>query len=132
MTGEVDKVTKALQDVAGRLVRKISLDVVANLTAAAAEGGTPIDTGWASANWIPSIGKDRTATADGRDVAAANAEMEAGKAALFGYKLGMGTVFISNNVPYVPTLNAGSSPQASAHFVERGIDKALTVDLKGI
>jgi hypothetical protein len=123
------------------IVKKLVLDIVANLQAAPSEGGTPVDTGWARANWIPTVG-----TASGRPAprpidrgvattAAANvfAEGEAAVAAIVTtYRASMGPVTIANNVPYILKLDAGSSKQAPSGFVRRAIVKALVVDLKGV
>lgn len=147
---QTDKIVKALERTAERVVAKISLDITANLTAAAAEGGTPVDTGWASANWVPVIGAASKVTAggpsrdskgrfkgkgsrrDSGEIAAARGAQLAGEAKLITYKLSQGTVFISNNVPYIGILNNGSSQQAPKAFIERAIEKALKVDLLGL
>ena len=129
--GEVDRVVRALERTAERVVTKITLDAVANLKAAPDEGGTPIDTGWASSNWVPRIGKDRDEPV-GLPGNVSSAEQAQGEAEMLTYKLPMGVVYISNNVPYIGRLNLGSSPQAPAGFVERAIEKAVKVDLKKV
>lgn len=93
---------------------------------------TPVDVGWARANWVPSIGapapgspiarstQEREAAAPG-----AQASQAAGIASVAGYKLNRGAVFISNNVPYLKELNEGSSQQAPANFIEASIDRGV-------
>lgn len=124
-----------------RIVKKLVLDIVANLQAAPNEGGTPVDTGWARANWIPVIGTaSRKATPKPGDhaqtaQAAANL-LSQGEAAVAviatTYRTSMGPVTIANNVPYILKLDAGHSKQAPAGFIRRGIVKALVVDLRGV
>lgn len=123
-----------------RIVKKLVLDIVANLQAAPSEGGTPVDTGWARANWIPIIGtaSGRAAPKPGdhaQTTQAAADLISQGEAAIAviatTYRLSMGKVTIANNVPYILKLDAGSSKQAPAGFIRRGIVKALVIDLKG-
>ena len=124
-----------------RIVKKLVLDIVANLQAAPSEGGTPVLTGWARANWIPVIGTASTKAAPqpgdhGQTVAAAANLLSQGEAAIAviatTYRVSMGKVTIANNVPYILPLDAGSSKQAPAGFIRRGIVKALVVDLRGV
>lgn len=127
-------VIDALDRFVEQVIIKVSLDIVANLKRAPSEGGTPVDTGWARANWVPQIGAPFTGTAGSRGQAEAGsvsqAEQSAGEASLFTYRLERGQVWISNNVPYIVRLNEGSSRQAPAKFVEAAIQKAITVDLR--
>lgn len=107
-------------------VAAIGLGVVANL-----REDTPRDTSWARSNWIGSKGRPAEPLAEpsGRptagDVAGARAAQAAGEAALASYRLDQGSVFATNNVPYIIPLNNGSSKQAGAGFVERGIERAI-------
>lgn len=105
-----------------RIVRRIVLDATANLTE-----DTPVDTGWARANWIPSIGAPPSQpTGSPTDVGAARAAQQQGVAAIaVGYTLEQGNVSITNNVPYIRRLNEGSSGQAPAMFVQSAIARAL-------
>lgn len=80
---------------------------------------TPVDTGHARRNWVPSVGepvrieaKDDQAHADG-------------VAAVLSYQLADGALWIANNVPYIRRLNYGHSSQAPVGFVEAAIDRAL-------
>jgi hypothetical protein len=113
------------------IIKKLTLDIVANLDRAPTEGGTPVDTGWARANWIPQIGTPVTQPAGSR-TNVSDSEKEAGKAAVVAkYKL-PATVYISNNVPYILKLNEGHSKQAPPGFIQANIAKAVTADLAGI
>lgn len=123
----------SLENFIDQIVRKLALDIVANLVAAPGEGGTPVDTGWARANWVPEIGKARTNVAGTYAQAAAAgaslAEQQAGVAKVLSWKLGQGPIHVTNNVPYIVRLNEGSSKQAPRGFVQAAIAKAVRVDL---
>ena len=123
-------VVNGLESDAEQAIRKLTFDVVANLVRAPTEGGTPVDTGWARANWFANIGAGVPGSSpnpgEGTGVAGAVAEREARLGGIVGYKLASGPVFISNNVPYILRLNEGSSKQAPAGFVQRAIQLAVT------
>ncbi len=102
-----------------RVVTSIVLDIDANLRRSPARGGTPVDTGHARANWVPSVGAAHAAVVQG------NGAHEAGVGAVLAYKLGDGACWISNAVPYIQALNDGHSAQQPAGFIERAIDEAL-------
>jgi len=124
-------VVNSLERFVDELIKKIVLDITANLKRAAAEGGTPVDTGWARANWIPNIGRPREGTA-GSPESVSQSDQAAGEGAVAAtYTTAKGPVHITNNVPYITFLNAGSSPQAQPGFVQRAIMKAVREDLAG-
>jgi len=119
-----------LESDAEQAIKKLTLDVVANLVKAPSEGGTPVDTGWARANWFANIGVPVTEAAPNPNesgaTVAATGEREARLGGVLSYKLASGPVFISNNVPYILRLNEGTSKQAPAGFVQKAIQKAIT------
>lgn len=98
-------------------VKALALELTANLTIA-----TPVKTGWARANWIPSIGVPFAGPAA---PSAEGGPQTQGTAAIVHYKLADGAAFVSNAVPYISRLNLGSSTQAPAGFVETAIDQAV-------
>jgi hypothetical protein len=100
----------------------VIVEVTANLMEPADEGGTPVDTGWARANWIPSVGT-ATEQTDGTPQSVSTGAQQIGIAQVAAYR-GAQPVFVSNNVPYIMTLNDGSSKQAPAGFVELAVAKA--------
>jgi len=120
-------------------IRRLSLEVHAELVSAPSEGGTPVDTGWARANWVPAIGAANGALAGTREAAERgniNLSLAQRGLALIAtrYKLQQGPVFISNGVPYIGQLNDGSSRQAPAGFVQSAILRAIRTtvrELKG-
>ena len=128
---QVRAVVRALEGFSSRLIRKITLDVTANLVET-----TPVDTGWARANWVPSIGFPRLEPAtDSPTVAIVPPQVIVQKAAtagIFAYRLEQGSVFVTNNVPYIVELNDGKSTQAPTGFVQAAIRKAVTRDVQGL
>lgn len=115
-----------------RAVKKLVLDIVANLQVA-----TPVDTGWARANWIPGIGGASNSPAPrppggAGTSSAANRQASAIASIATSYSLSQGEVFIVNNVPYILRLNEGSSRQAPSGFVQRAITKAVKQDITGL
>ena len=89
----------------------------------------PVDTGWARANWIPSIGRpfrgnNRQLSQEARRSRASGAEAQ-GDAATnqisSRYDTSQGSVYISNNVPYITPLNErGSSRSGGVSGVGAG------------
>lgn len=122
-----------MEQLTERVVTKITLDVTANLIET-----TPVDTGWARANWVPAIGTPSTSDVSGVQpttqmaTSAVAMQQQAVATVATGYRLAMGRVFVSNNVPYILALNSGSSKQAPAGLVQRAIHKAVTSDLRGL
>lgn len=118
-----------LGDAIEKVVTELSLEITAELIER-----TPVDTGWARANWVPAIGnrpsdakdpgsrESRASGAPGR-----GAEQQAAVAALAtgGYSLEKGQVFISNGVPYIVFLDQGSSAQAPKGFVKESIMQGI-------
>lgn len=87
---------------------------------------TPVDTGFARTNWIPSIGAPVTDTFGQRSVGlVSDSAQTSGKASLNSYQLSQGNLYVANNVPYIKTLNAGSSLQAPSAFVDTAVEQAL-------
>ena len=120
-------ITDQLERGVERLIIRLSLGIVARLQSQPGDGGTPIDTGWARANWAPSIGAPNLGPAPrppdgGASVGPQAAASAAGVAELAAtYRLRRGPVFISNHVPYIERLNAGHSRQAPPGFVQAAI-----------
>lgn len=88
------------------------LEIAANLTEAC-----PVDTGHARANFVPSINEPFTGEAvDGRPIAA-------GTVALLAAGI-ESSAYVTNNVPYIGRLIAGSSSQAPAGWDVAAVDAA--------
>jgi hypothetical protein len=108
-----------LRAVAATIVKATVLQIDANLRRAPSAGGTPVDTGYARANWVPSVSSPHEGAASGE---AAHA---AGVAAILAYVLGDGPAYVSNSAPYIAALNNGHSEQAPALFIESCVDEAV-------
>ena len=78
---------------------------------------TPVKTGRARTNWLPSLNSPQRVTSiTYRKPSIANT--------LAAYKLS-DTVYISNNLTYIQRLNNGSSIQAPANFVTMAAQRVL-------
>lgn len=107
-----------------KFIKRLALNINAELIQR-----TPIDTGWARANWVPNIGAPFQATAGTRADAEAGsvnkaAQQEGLAKIATAYKTGP-TIHQTNNVPYIERLNAGSSQQAPSGFVQIAILAAV-------
>jgi hypothetical protein len=97
-----------------RACKELVLEIVKELIKS-----TPVDTGHARANWVPSIGEPFAS-----EVGDASAQ-QAGITTVLTFKLGDGVLYVSSNVPYITALNYGHSQQAPAMFVEAAVDRAF-------
>lgn len=119
-TNDADFVITSLKAFSAEQMRRLALDIQAGLVE-----DTPVDTGWARANWVPSIGDPFTGLAGERG-AVSEAEQSAGTAEVVGYDtLDSGPIFLTNNVPYILPLNEGHSQQAPLGFVQARIARSL-------
>lgn len=98
--------------------------------------GTPVDTGRARGSWTASIAVfapiadiDRgfPGTLEERKVAAAQFALDQGIGVISGYKLGTGSIFITNEVFYIELLDQGFSPQASDGMTNEAVDVAHVI-----
>lgn len=94
--------------------------------------GTPIDVGWASANWVPSITEPFSDPDIGAikkptpaQVAARAQVANAGINDVLSWTPADGPIFSANNVPYIGALNRGHSPQSPSNFILFAIEKAI-------
>lgn len=94
-----------------KTVRAVALVVDAELI-----NTTPVDTGRARANWLPSLN-----TPDVRIVEPNSAPLLL-TTELKSFKLS-DTILITNNLPYIRRLNDGSSKQAPKGFVDKALRK---------
>ncbi len=93
--------------------KDLAIEILAELVAA-----TPIKTGHAAMNWVVSIGSPFT------DEVWTAGPQRTGAREVLRYKFGDGTIYISNNAPYISDLNNGTSQQAPPLFVEACVDRA--------
>lgn len=127
-----DQITFIIADLSRYTEREIvalALNIDANLRSQPPIG-TPIDTGWASANWVPSVGEPIVLKADNRDptpgeVALRREEGAQGLNRILAWRIGDGPIFDTNNVPYIGFLNEGHSTQSPPGFVQNALELAL-------
>ena len=129
-TSQSNLIESELKRFVEKKMAELTLGVEARLKSAPPEGGTPVDTGWARANWIPNIGvpvrieserpSDAGEISSGISSRTSAAESN-GLQIAASFRIEQGPLFVSNNVPYIGLLNDGSSAQAPAAFVQRAI-----------
>jgi hypothetical protein len=120
VSNQVRSVVNALTNFSEDIIKQLTIETTAEVVKA-----TPIDTGWARANWIPSVGDPVDATTGSKD-GVTTSRQEAGVAeVLTTYTLRRGNLFITNNVPYITKLNEGTSTQAPSGFVQQSIARAI-------
>lgn len=131
---------KALEAEYERIVIDLVVEMVANL-----RESTPVDTGHARANWVPSVGSPfrgvdgktfvakrgskKKGYAKGDNVSTSTGAAAArGDAAILSYTLAKGNTYISNNIDYLVgpgSLNDGHSSQAAAGWIEAAVSRAI-------
>jgi hypothetical protein len=90
--------------------------------------GTPVDTGFARANWRPSINAPASSPISFLDP---TGKATISRIIIVGLRWQVGDVFyITNRTPYIGALNAGHSPQAPAGFVQRAAKAGLATGIK--
>ncbi len=133
MADQIDLIVADLDKYTRGEVVALALNVNANLRSNPPLG-TPIDTGWASANWLPSVGQPKIVNGEPADPregptpgeVANRAQMATeGENDVLSWRLEDGPIFSTNNVPYIGALNAGHSPQSQRGFVQAAIEKAI-------
>ncbi len=108
-----------------RVTRRLELGIVELISHVAEEIGreivpaTPVDTGFARANWRPSVNAPASEPITFLDK---TGEATVSNIAVVARLYQLGDVFfIVNLVPYIGDLNEGSSPQAPVGFVQIAI-----------
>lgn len=115
------RIIRELEGLTERVVAGVALEVHAELVES-----TPVDTGWARANWVPNVGAPGDSSTAGQgEPGGAQAAQQAGVARVATYRLSQGQVHVTNNVPYIEALNAGHSQQAPAGFVEAAVERGI-------
>ena len=124
---EARRVADELEQAIERTIRALGINITAELIET-----TPVDTGWARANWVPNAGSPFTGNSELLDAEAQRAAVPgqvasqtAASSSLIRYKLSDGDIFISNNVPYIVRLNEGSSMKAPSGFVQQSIARTI-------
>lgn len=103
---DLDKAYKVkVIEVLEKSVRAVALVVDTTLV-----NTTPVDTGRARSNWMPSLNVPNVRIVEPGDITSVDTVFSK-------YKIG-DTILITNSLPYIKFLNAGSSRKAPAGFVE--------------
>jgi hypothetical protein len=116
---DISNVVAELNRSIERATTVVAVEVTAEL-----QESTPVDTGFARASWIPSVGSPSTELGGAID-APNPAAAEAGIARVLGFRLSDGMAYVSNNARYIQVLDKGSSKQAPAGFVRASIERGL-------
>lgn len=112
-----------LATLVGRNIPKLQAQVAQHVVEDVARNN-PVDTGQSSANWKTAIGAPDLSADLGPNSRGGQHSIDEAKKALASLAIGQ-TVYITNNLPYIVTLNSGYSAQAPAGFVETAIVDAL-------
>jgi len=92
--------------------------------------GTPVDTGWASANWWLSVGSipsnNDGVPSESASVASRQAQQSTGTTSVLSYTMDKGVIYITNHTAYISKLNSGSSKQSPAGFADNAVQVELT------
>lgn len=116
MIGDIGKLlTEIIEDETVALSQNTYREIVEN---------TPVDTGHAVSNWILSKNKPFPDVVGSKTAVNHRKSLDS-LSEIQNYKVKDGSIFLTNNVNYVPILNAGSSTQAPAGFVQIGMDRAI-------
>ena len=122
---ELTLVMNQLERFTAKVVKALILEVQAKLVRPASSGGTPRDTGFAAANWVPSISVPFLGIAGSRMAVSEGTASQGLAQVATQYMLRDGPAFVSNNVRYIQRLNGGSSKQAPSAFVQKAIADAV-------
>lgn len=107
-----------IEEEVNEVKRKAALRVLTGVTLA-----TPVDTGRARGSWTVSIGAPDSSASENKDKSGSATIAEG--SAVISRALPKDTIFITNYLPYIVSLNDGSSRQAPAKFVERSVQAAV-------
>lgn len=92
--------------------------------------GTPVDTGWARANWQFSLSPIAKFDAENvQSIEAARSRqmaVESANAAEAATYAGGRAMYVGTPVAYVAKLDEGTSPQASAGWIKRAVDAGVS------
>jgi hypothetical protein len=122
LEGRLERVTRRLERGFSRVLQQVGNSVGEELVPA-----TPVDTGFARANWRPALNSPAVVPVSALDPSGA-ATIAKIKSVSNRARVG-DTIFIVNNAPYISQLNAGSSPQASPRFVQEAVRKGTKIGI---
>jgi hypothetical protein len=112
---QVNRIMVQLENATGEAAAALALGIHGRLVE-----DTPVDTGWARSNWLPSVGTPKREVV-GKPSSLNAGAADSGRSEVVDWKIADGPIYITNNVPYIQRLNTGSSKQAPAGFVESAV-----------
>lgn len=123
LAASMEKLAKSVEVANSELAVKVADKLVRDLIYI-----TPVDTSRALSNWLVTLGRPAGSgiapyffgQKGSTQMQSAAEAYEVAKMVLKAKKPGQ-TIFITNNTPYIRELNAGSSMQTPAGFVERAV-----------
>ena len=120
---QVDDIIEEMLTFEETVIKTMGKNVVITLTAS-----TPKDSGFAAANWRADRTRSRAIPVPNKHeggVTTSQATQAKSIRDLDRYKLEHGSVVVSNNVPYIQSLERGHSAQAKSGFVGPAVAKAI-------
>lgn len=125
----IKNLSSDLRDMVSEVVKELGYEVLYQL-----RDRTPVDTGWARANWTISVGGYKTGTYGERPKKGTKGFPISGSDAdslvsLESFHVTTGTLWITNNVPYIQYLNefGGSRCNMPGLFVESSLNAAVNI-----
>lgn len=123
---QIDEVKDLIRESCKQDVIALALNIHGRLVDNPPEG-TPVDTGWASANWWVSVGQAATGNDGSKgEVESQKAQQATGITDLLSWEPSKGVIYITNNVPYINRLNNGWSQQSAAGFIDKAVQIEIT------
>jgi|TARA_Y100000310_G_scaffold160698_2_gene160513 hypothetical protein len=123
-SSQLNRILRGLEEHVEQVVIRVTLNIHGVLVKA-----TPVDVGWARANWIPNLRVAWVENLEGVEpkVGGANSKQQQGVASVLSFQLGANgpLIYISNNVPYILKLNDGHSRQAPSAFIQKGVKEGV-------
>ena len=120
MSRPIENLGPDLEKALTRAVNELTLSVNEEIVSE-----TPVDTGFARASWIPSVGSPAVGTG-GAPGAPSGAAAAQGQAEVATNPDLSRSLHITNNVEYIQKLNDGHSGKTAPLFVERGIQNGIS------
>lgn len=114
MGRQAEEIGRRLKKYIEQVFKALTLEIDKELRIA-----TPVDTGFARANWVPSVGSPSLGEVQGE------AEHAAGVSQVLSFRLEDGSTWVCNAAEYIQRLNYGHSKQAPAMFIEAAVDRAV-------
>jgi hypothetical protein len=109
------RLTKGVEGLMAAVIEEIGIELVGNQVGK----GTPVDTGFARANWRPSLNAPSSSTVSLLDP---SGQSTIARIKTVGQRWNVGDIFyLVNRADYIGALNAGHSPQAAPGFVQKAV-----------